>query len=81
MKEKPRCNICLNRVNECICEQECKIIDVYIGSDKEYMWQKGEDMGMDEDLCSYFKHCLSEVKVTLRVNLKTAEYEVLKYEE
>lgn len=81
MREKPRCDTCLNRVDECGCGQEYKIVRVSIGSCSESMEEWGEELGLKDYALRHFIYALMEVYFTLRVELKTGEYTILKVEE
>lgn len=77
-KEQPRCDVCLNYVDDCICNLTHKIVKVYLHSSKENLWYEAEnELGLKGDIAREFAYMLYEVEFTIRFNLKTGDYTIL----
>jgi hypothetical protein len=78
MSSKPRCDTCLNRVPDCICERTHKVVKVYLHSSKDSLWWEAEnEHGLEGEIARDFAYMLYEVEFTIIFNLKTGEYEIL----
>lgn len=41
---------------------------IYVGSDKDSMWEKGEELGLSGDALRMFRHAACEVRLELDVS-------------
>ena len=48
-----------------------KTLDIYVHSDRDDVWNKGEELGLEDDVLQMFSHACCEVKLTVDVDLET----------
>jgi len=58
-----------------------EVVEMYLHSDKESNYEKGEELGLTGEALKNFAYALYEVKITLKVDTETGKYEILKAEE
>jgi hypothetical protein len=54
-----------------------KCIDIYVHKNKEDIWDKAEELGLQGQAKKDFMYALTEVKLTLEVDMDTGKSEII----